>query len=343
MLRTVYLSVACDIEPDFNPRQFIIYDSANRNFIWQSISVGISNLRRALNQSRFSSKYGKLNISWLVRSDRQIYELYNDASFCFRHFEDIWSDELAVGSEIGWHPHLYRWQRRNKQWIPYLGYDDDLEILTDCLATLRKCTDVTTVRTGWDYHSNRLVRFLDEQRILVDASAIPGGLQLGQWFYDWRGSVRYPYHPSVSDYRRPPKSNESALNIIEIPILVKALRFPFQFIRFCKRNIKTISRLAFTDYESARWQGQVITGVPSSFYEAIQQVLTYPLYSDCFFINTYFHSPELLSPKLLGNFIFNLDNLSHLVESKGYSLVSVTLRDLAPIAKEWIKHLLKKQ
>lgn len=342
MGKVVYLSVACDTDPDLIPHQSIIYGSDNRNHIWRGISVGIANFRRLFQQSTFFSEHGQLCVSWLLRADRQIYELYNDASFCFRHFENIWSDELTHGNEIGWHPHLYRWEKRTKQWEHYLGYDDDLQILSGCFASLRKCIDVTTVRTGCDYHSNRLMRFFDEQGIIVDASAIPGSRQTGQWFYDWEGTPRYPYHPSVSDYRRPAKSNELSLNIIEMPMLVRALPFPLHFLRFCKRNIKAIPTLVFTDYESARWQGQIITRRPSSFYQAIAQTLTDYSHSDCVFINTYFHSNDLLLPKLLSNFLCNLESLSYLVERKGYDLISVTLRDLAPIAKEWIKHSLQK-
>lgn len=337
MGKIAYLSIACDTDPDFIVPQQIIYGSNNQNHTWQGILIGIPNFRSVLKQSYFSSKCGQLYVSWLLRSDRQIYELYNDAAFCFRKFENIWSDEFGHNNEIGWHPHLYRWEKRNRQWVPYLGYDDDLKILAECLASLRKCINITTVRMGWDYHSSRLMQFLDAQKIIVDASAISGGIQTGRWFYDWRGSPRFPYQPSICDYRRPAGPDELALNIIEIPTLVRALYFPAHLIRFCKRNIKAIPTRAFTDYKSARWQGQAITASPNSFYQASKQTLRHSLHNDICFINTSFHVSDLLSPKLLSNIICNLNNLSRLAEHEGYNLVSATLRDLAPIAQKWIE------
>lgn len=54
------------------------------------------------------------------------------------------------------------------------------------------------------------------------------------------------------------------------------------------------------------------------------------------------YSNELLLSKLLDSFLCNLESLSYLVELRGYDLVSVTLRDLAPVAGEWIKHSMQK-
>ena len=101
MKKTAYLSIACDTDPDINPPYREARDKQNPEDIWQGIARGISALRQRLEKTSFFRKHGSLPITWLLRCDRQIYELYGDAAFCFRRFEDVWKTELKNGNEIG--------------------------------------------------------------------------------------------------------------------------------------------------------------------------------------------------------------------------------------------------
>ena len=81
-------------------------------------------------------------------------------------------DEMKKShNRTGWHPHLYRWSEKTNQWMPYLGFDDDIQILTECINSMRQHIEINAVRTGWDYNSNTLMRFFDEKKLVVDASA----------------------------------------------------------------------------------------------------------------------------------------------------------------------------
>lgn len=335
MNKVAYLSIACDADPDIDPPYRKVPSKENAEHIWQGITVGIHTLRQHLKETPVVSKYGRLPVTWLLRSDRQIYELYGNADFCFRRFENVWKSEHEHGSEIGWHPHLYRWDEYACQWTPYLAKDDDLEILAECLNSLRQCTDIYAVRTGWDYHSNRLMGFFDREGLLVDASAIPGSIHSGTWFHNWGGTARPPYFPSKFDYRRPAESHEHALRILEMPVLVRSLSLPFHLIRFCYHNLRAIRsfNVNFTDWESARWQGVFISRRCRPFYEAVHQTLAMSSEKEGIFLTTYFHTNELLSLRGVQRFIQNLENLSCLTERIGYTLVPTTLSVAASLVK----------
>lgn len=336
MNKVAYLSIACDTDPDTNLPYRELPSKENPEHSWQGITVGICTLRQRLKETSFVSKYGRLPVTWLLRSDRQIYELYGNAAFCFRRFEDIWKSEHEHGSEIGWHPHLYRWDEHACQWMPYLAKDDDLEVLAECLNSLRQCTHIHAVRTGWDYHSNRLLGFFDREGICVDASAIPGSVLTGTWLHDWRETPRTPYFPSKLDYRLPAESPEHALSILEMPVLVRSLSLPLHLGRYCLRNLRAIRSLhvGFTDWESVRWQGVMITKKCRAFYEAVQQTLAVPSEKENVFLTTYFHTDELLSSRSAERFVQNLENLSFLAEQIGYTIVPTTLSVAASLARE---------
>lgn len=327
MKKIAYLCVSCDTDPDINPPYLELPNPGKCDDIWQGIVAGIPVLRQRLAGTHFVAKYGQLPVTWLLRCDRQIYEIYGDPSFCFKRFERTWEGEQKYGSEIGWHPHLYRWDAYAGRWTEYLGKDDDLEVLAECLSGLRRCADVRTVRTGWVYHSNTLMKFFDKEGLFVDASAVPGTVQSGTWFFDWRGAPRTPYRPSYSDYRRPAGSSERSLSIIEMPVLVRSLSLPLQLSRYCVRKLRAISGPGenLTDWESSRFQGLRVTSNPGQFCEAVEQTLVLSPEDKPTFLNTYFHTNELLSARSLERFISNLDNASRLAERAGRKLIPITL------------------
>lgn len=336
MDKVVYLCVACDTDPDRNPPYRTLPCPAAKDDLWQGVLVGIPTLRQRLAKSRLASRYGQLPITWLLRADRQMSELYGDPGFCFARFEKLWRFELRNGSEIGWHPHLYRWEQATSQWEPYLGKTDDLEILDHCLRRLCQYMDVQAVRTGWDYHSNSLLGFFDQAGLLVDASAIPGVANDGTRFYDWRGTPRTPYFPSKLDYRRPARSQERAWDILEMPVIVRSLNLPLHILRHGLRKLRFHSQLSphRTDWKSSRHQGMRITSECAAFAQSIQQTLETTTASDRVYAITYFHSGELLAHYSLERFVQNLDSLLSLAERMNCTLVPTTLSVAAHMVKE---------
>lgn len=333
--KVVYLCVACDTDPDQNPLYRTLPCPDATDDMWQGVLVGIPSLRSGLAKSRFAFRYGQLPITWLLRADRQIYELYGDPGFCFARFGKLWEFELRNGSEIGWHPHLYRWDGDSGQWVPYLGKTDDLEIVERCLRRLRQYIDVLAVRTGWDYHSNSLFGLFNEVGLLVDASAIPGAANGGTRFYDWRGTPRTPYSPSKLDYRRPARGQERAWNILEMPVIVRNLNLPLHILRHGMRKLRFHQQSCLhTDWESDRYQGMRITSECAAFAQAVQQTLETSLGDNNVYATTYFHPGELLAPSSRERFVKNLDKLLSLTERMNYTLIPTTLSRASQMVKE---------
>ncbi len=106
--------------------------------------------------------------------------------------------------------------------------------MRDCLRqgyetlTARMGQAPATSRMGWEFHNDLTMHTLNELGLRVDFSAVPGrytpgGLvdSTGGMFHgwvDWRGTSDDPYQPAAVDYRRPAKSMEDALNIVELPL-----------------------------------------------------------------------------------------------------------------------------
>ena len=339
MGNNIFFSIACDTDPDINPpfRTFKTKGEENTH-IWRGIIEGIENLRQRLKRTPFLSKHTALPVTWLLRSDRQIYELYGNPAFCFQQFESVWKNESSYGSEIGWHPHLYCWCDKTNRWIPHLGFDDDIQILTECINSMRQCIDINAVRTGWDYHSNTLMRFFDEQKVVVDASALPCCTQTGVWFFDWRNTPRTPYFPSRLDYTQKGNSPEDALSIIEMPALVRALSPSLRMARHAIRKLREFKHNTdsrhLIDWGSAKWQGVFITSERKAFMEAVQQTIAAYSENEDIFLVTYFHTDELLSSSTLETFVLNLENVSRFADSRGFELIPVTLSTAASLAKE---------
>jgi hypothetical protein len=360
MTRTAYLSVLCDADWGVNPPCRVLPHPGDLDPTWAALLARIPVLRARLARSSFTTEHGPLPITWLLRADRQVLELFRDPAFCFQKFEATARSEEACGSEIGWHPHLYRWEENAGGWRPYLRRDDDLEILAQCLEAARRLADVRGVRTGWNYHSNTLMAFFDSAGLLADASAIPGSVHGEPEFHDWRGAPRAPYFPSRSDYRRPrtqphhdqevePQSSAhgwvrgrpagspaSALRLIEMPVLARRLSLPFHLARYGVRTYRALTQPGwrFPDWTSSGWQGVLVCRNPAAFSDAVRQTLAEAADAPAVFLTTYFHLREMLSDALQDFVVQNLERLSALTRQFGLALKPVTLTTAATAARQ---------
>ncbi|MFH2033458.1 MAG: hypothetical protein ABIJ26_01960 [Candidatus Margulisiibacteriota bacterium] len=314
--KTIYFSLACDVDPDIDSID------ASKEY-WWGIANGIPLLRKAL----------RIPMTWLLRADRMITEVYSDPAYCFKRFQKLWEEETKTfKSEIGWHPHLFRFDGTNSKWLPYLGKGDDLGTLSASLDALRQHADVVSVRTGWEYQSNSLMKLFDQKGILVEASATPGSLQAGAWSHDWRGTPRMPYHPSRNDYRRPAASREDALKLVEIPMLARRLSPLLRTARFAIRAKRRIF-----DWPSSAWQGAIITKDPRCFDQAVEQTIR----EGSRVIAAYCHCSEFLEPENLKNIMVNMESLFSFADHLGYSVTTTTLAGLGSLLRSSDTELIK--
>ncbi|HEX8525146.1 MAG TPA: hypothetical protein VF669_23045 [Tepidisphaeraceae bacterium] len=334
--RTCYFAVACDTDPDALPPYRTLPSGTDPLHLWTGLTQRVPALREALSRTGFQRQYGPLPITWLLRADRQIAEVYGDAGFSYRAFEKLWTHERTLGSEIGWHPHLYRWNNSASRWEPDLDHDEDqLAMLEESLTALRQHAPIQSVRNGWNYHSTALMSFYAGMHIAVDASPIPGSVEFSRgWHHDWSGTPRKPYCPSASDYRRPATASENVSNILACPTLVRDLSLPLRLARHIQRIRRTRGKGRRPTWDSARWQGQYISRMASSFSIAVRQWMAENQTSPSPILVTYFHPDEILTPSGIATFLANLDEVQRLLQSGDFEIVPTTLSKLAAIATD---------
>jgi len=323
--KVCYFAIACDSDPDRLPPYRKLPEGEDALAIWRGLLEGVPALRKAL-----ENRYPLLPITWLLRCDRQIAEVYDDPAWCYRALEKLWDDERKLGSELGWHPHLFRWTDLAARWDPHLGGDEDAAMLEQCVTELRRCMPINAVRTGWDYHSNTLMALFSELGMKCDASAIPGSLEISRgWTHDWEGTPRVPYRPSRADYRRAARDGEQSLAIVEVPTLVLNLPIHQWVVRHVIRLRRNRRKARKPSWESARWQGQFITRMPGRFEQALRQWVRMEHGPGPMTLVSYFHPDELLAPDGISNFVRNLAELGRTLEGSGIRPVPSTLSAIA--------------
>jgi len=225
---TLYVVIGCDCDPDRPQYGGTRYDSRTP-LKWRGVREGILRAREIADdiQDGFGNP---VRITWCVRSDLQIKEIYGDCAWPYSEFVDLWESLAERGDEIAWHPHLWRWSERHRCW--YQEIEDD-DWIRDCLhqgyAALSSSMGRApiTSRMGWEFHNDTTMQAIDKLGVKVDFSAIPGrftpgaGDHLGSIFncyVDWRNTPEKAYVPSAADYRRGPSGNEEALRVTELPM-----------------------------------------------------------------------------------------------------------------------------
>jgi hypothetical protein len=311
--KKLYLVIGCDTDPD---RVGFIENVSSDTLSWRGLSEGIPRAKEMLRDIK-DVNGGPPAITWLIRADEQIRHIYGNYNWVLSEFRQTLSDLETSGDEIGWHPHLYKFDPRYKIWFQELN---DTAWQCDMLETAFNSFDrifpgrPVSVRTGWVYHNNETMKKLDELGVKVDFSAVPGLKTLSKNnakypynIYDWYITPKRPYHPSETDYRRAIKEGESELSILEVPNFTSNSFFwgimaGLQMARKMKNPIQFTLAIKKPTY----WIN--LTGGPHLYnplVKTLERRLKNNPESQIFFI-TYFHSDELIENNSL---IYSRDNI----------------------------------
>jgi len=324
----VIVIIGCDVDPDRNPEGVKISSGEE---IWDGVTKGISELKEMFS-SFVSNDNPYPNITWLLRADEQMNKLYNDYAYPVRYFKGMWQSFHKDGDEIGWHPHLWDWSDEHEWWYPRL---DDNKWTNTCLDNgynaITKHFKITSVRTGWDFQSNFIMKKLNALGIIVDFSALPMQKVIAfesappPYRYDWRITTEEFYHPSTVDYRRKAKVGEKALKILEMPLSLTPITFTRAISKFLYHNYKHFSnkKLAgpLVSYSFHRKEIMRIAKDPLLFKPGVESKFKECKAENCTkYIITYFHPDELLRNDLFSikNFGNNLKYISNM--SKKYDV-----------------------
>jgi len=160
----------------------------------------------------------KLRVSWFVRADNQLWEIYGTSAYLLIKHDSLWNDLKGSGDEIGWHPHLYQWSENTNSYVVDIDNERCVQKLTDTYSELHaKGFNYTSVRIGEAFHNNNMMKTISNLGLKIDSTAIPGRKrQDSARFFDWEITPNEPYHPSKEDYRVP--STQDYLPILEVPM-----------------------------------------------------------------------------------------------------------------------------
>ncbi|MDL5503164.1 MAG: hypothetical protein QSU88_08105, partial [Candidatus Methanoperedens sp.] len=291
---------------------------------WRGIEEGIPKMKEAANSIE-DAEGNKPKITWFLRSDDQMKELYGDPAWMVRNFMCLWKKLESEGDEIGWHPHLWRWNERIEYWYPEL---DDTWWIKNCLEqgynNFPEQFNLNSSRMCWNFHSNITMNKMNDLGLMVDISALPGMKSIkcaresaGSAYYDWGITDDRPYFPSKSDYRRESVTNEKSLDILEIPVTY----FEISLLWYIKRILKKILQPNEGYPIGRRSEMKIIThgfffkrGVERKFEESMDNNCTT-------FLVSYFHADELLEKEKFDPILNLKNNLRYLSEaSKNYNV-----------------------
>jgi len=211
--RTLYVILNSDTDPAIEPVSL----GFDKEVVWDVTVDLVKKIREVLNN--FEDSYGNSpRVVWHLRSDNQIKSIWEEWAYPATEYRSLWRSLKKGGDEIGWHPHLWRFNSTRNSWYQE---HQDARWIKDCLRNgyraIANVFDIESSRMGWDFHNNLTMNVLSELGIKYDLSAVPGIRHRGDRcnIYDWEPTPRHPYHPSVADYRIP---GTPRLSILEIPL-----------------------------------------------------------------------------------------------------------------------------
>ncbi|MFZ3382392.1 MAG: hypothetical protein WA144_00555 [Candidatus Methanoperedens sp.] len=323
-MKEVKVIICCDTEPDQPQYGGLGYNTHYGMHKWRGIEDGIPKTKEIANSIEDVDGHNA-KITWFLRSDNQMNELYGDPAYMARNFMNLWKELESQGDEIGWHPHLWRWNERIKSWYPEL-YDS--RWIENCLEqgykTFPKQLNLTSSRMCWNFHNNITMNKMNDLGLKVDVSALPGMKSIKcahesahTAYYDWEITDDRPFFPSRSDYRREAKINEKSLNILEIPITY----FEISFLWYVKRLLKKMLH-PNGGYPIGRRSEMKIISHDFFFKHGVDRKFLESKENNCSSIlNSYFHADELLEKEKFSPILNLQSNLRYIAQaSKKYGV-----------------------
>lgn len=225
--------VCIDVEPD------LFRIDRDRPLPWK----GFEKLYEFMSSKRSwlsNETESQTHFSWFFRMDPQIAETYGSPEWAAKTYERVIEDLEEKGDEIGLHPHAWRWDEKQKNWI-----EDHLDQawLNDCVEMAfnsfehvlnRKCR---SFRFGARFINQEIINLIEQKEVLYDLTLEPGyqepssfdihGSQKIRKGYaiDYSRVPRRFYYPSKTDFKNEDRNNKKSLCII--PLTTGSLHYQY--------------------------------------------------------------------------------------------------------------------
>jgi len=173
-------------------------------------------------------------VTWFIRADNQIYNLTGSHTYLINEYYSRWEARVLRGDEIGFHPHLFFYDKTKKVWEQDLNNDRISEQLFVTFKEFSKTGFIPTAsRIGELFFSNEILKTLLELKIECDSTALPGRYRKDkQRHFDWRDAPKEPYYPSIENYRLASLSSNTLLEVPMTTIKTKAHYDNDEYLRY---------------------------------------------------------------------------------------------------------------
>jgi hypothetical protein len=182
---------------------------------------GLENAPRLIDALRPLSSSGSIPITWFIRVDRQLQQAYGSALYLLDRFASFWSEMLAAGHELAWHPHLYDGGSDIPVIAGPMAAASEIAVLGRELAAAG--FHPSSFRNGEGWHSTETFNAVEDLGLCWDSTAIPGRLGPPGHPMVWSGVPNRPYFPSSTDIRVPGFRRR----LLEVPMNTWMLQAPY--------------------------------------------------------------------------------------------------------------------
>jgi peptidoglycan/xylan/chitin deacetylase (PgdA/CDA1 family) len=231
-MKTIPIVLCVDVEP--LARELDIIPSNN----WE----GFEETARVLGamRPRFEAATGSpVHYSWFLRMDPQVAHTFGTASWVTERYADTIAKLEQAGDEIGLHTHAWRWNSAAGNWVVdhgdqrWVDYCVESSFEAYRRAFGRSCR---SFRFGDHWMNDHTMRLLGSLGVQFDLTIEPGikartGLVSGEAHTgslpDYSTTPRWPYQPSIRDFRKPTFAERHKLWIVPLSTARHGLgRFP---------------------------------------------------------------------------------------------------------------------
>ncbi|KKM01823.1 hypothetical protein LCGC14_1790600, partial [marine sediment metagenome] len=147
-------------------------------------------------------------------------EKNNDYTYIYKKYIKFWKDLASKGDELGLHVHLI--EKQKDLWVQSINDDDNIITLEEIIKEWQNLIKIDSIRMGYCYNSNKIMKLLEEYNFKIDSSSLPKRKMEERQCFDWLESPKFPFHPSKEtaskvNYKVPAKVH---YNILEVPFTI---------------------------------------------------------------------------------------------------------------------------
>jgi hypothetical protein len=183
---------------------------------------GLEQLQHFPDELAGFANLGRVPITWFVRADGQLQSILGSASYLLETYDAFWTKVKRSGDELGWHPHLYRQNKKDDAALLIVdpqGARNELERLWDALKTTFQ---PTAFRNGEGWHSPETYSTVERLGFRCDSTTIPGRSGGSGHPMNWEGAPNQPYFPGSDDLRK----SGPMRSMLELPMNTWLLQAP---------------------------------------------------------------------------------------------------------------------